>query len=57
MTNHTEILDDIVSKIDAFERGSGEMEENLWPSAREVFFDLRSILEKGDPPLGGSFNQ
>ena len=54
MNNHTEILDEIASRIDAFEQSGGEMEEDLWPPAREVLSELRSILEKADPPADTS---
>ena len=57
MKNHTEILDDIASKIDAFKPNGREMEEDLLPPAREVLSELRSILEKIDSPVDTSSNQ
>ena len=57
MKNHTEILDDIASKIDAFKPNGREMEEDLLLPAREVLSELRSILEKIDSPVDTSSNQ
>lgn len=51
MENHTEVLRKIADRIGAFEQGGGDMEEDLWPPAREVLVELRSILEEAEPPV------
>ncbi len=57
MKNHTEILEEIASRMNAYEQSGGEMEEDLWPPAREVLAELRAILEKADPPVDASSNR
>ena len=51
MENHTEILNKVAERIKAFEQGGGDMEEDLWQPAREVLADLKSILQKANPPV------
>ena len=51
MENHTEILNKVAERIKAFEQGGGDVEEDLWPSAREVLAELKSILQEANPPL------
>ena len=57
MKNHIEILDEIASRIDAFESSIGEMEENLLPPARVVLSEPRLILEQADPYLCSTNDQ
>lgn len=51
MSNHTEVLKKIAARIQAYEEGGGDMEEDLWPPAREVLRELKEILNTADPPL------
>lgn len=51
MSNHSEVLKKIADRIRAYEEGGGDMEEDLWPSAREVLNELNEILKTADPPL------
>ena len=51
MENHTKILKKMAEGIKVFEQSGGDMEEDLWPPAREVLAELRSILNEADPPL------
>ena len=51
MENTTKILKKMAERIKVFEQSGGDMEEDLWPPAREVLAELRSILNEADPPL------
>ena len=51
MENHTEILNKVAERITAFEQGGGDMEEDLWPPAKEVLAELKSILLKANPSV------
>lgn len=51
MGNHSDILKKIASRVRAYEAGGGDMEEDLWPPAREVLREIEEILETADPPL------
>ncbi|SVD13402.1 uncharacterized protein METZ01_LOCUS366256, partial [marine metagenome] len=51
MENHTEILNKVAERIKAFEQGGGDMEEDLWPPAREVLAEIKSILQEANPPV------
>ena len=51
MENHTEILNKVAERIKAFEKGGGDMEEDLWPPAREVLVEFKSILQEANPPV------
>ena len=51
MENHTEILNKVAERIKAFDQGGGDMEEDLWPPAREVLAELKSILQEANPPV------
>ena len=51
MGNHTEVLEKIAARIRAFEKGGGDMEEDLWPSSREVLRELNEFLKEADPPM------
>ena len=51
MGNHTEILERIVARLKAYEEGGGDMEEDLWPPAREVLIEIEEMLKTADPPL------
>ena len=51
MENHTEILSKVAERIKVFEQGGGDMEEDLWPPAREVLAEIKSILQEATPPV------
>lgn len=54
MSNHTELLKKISTRIRTYEEGGGDMEEDLWPSPREVLRELIELLKTADPPLDDS---
>ena len=51
MENHTEILNKVAERIKTFDQSGGDMEEDLWPPAREVLAELKSILQGANPPV------
>lgn len=51
MTNHTEVLKRIAVRISAFDEAGGDLEEDLWPSGREVLEEIEEMLKEADPAV------
>lgn len=51
MNNHTEILNKLARRIEVFFQSRGDVEEDLWPPAREVILELKHIIDSAEPPI------
>ncbi|MCH8012246.1 MAG: hypothetical protein IIA61_09930 [Candidatus Marinimicrobia bacterium] len=51
MNNHTEILNKLIRRIEVFFQSLGDVEEDLWPPAREVILELKHIIDSAEPPI------
>lgn len=51
MTNHTEILNKLAKRIKVFFQSRDDVEEDLWPPAREVILELKHIIDSAEPPI------
>ncbi|MDP6836834.1 MAG: hypothetical protein QGG85_06490 [Candidatus Marinimicrobia bacterium] len=51
MTNHTEVLEKIAVRVSAFDETGGDLEEDLWPSGREVLEEIEDMLKEADPAV------
>ncbi|MCH8012819.1 MAG: hypothetical protein IIA61_12865 [Candidatus Marinimicrobia bacterium] len=51
MNNHTEILNKLTRRIEVFFQSNGDVEEDLWPPAKEVILELKHIIDSAEPPI------